>query len=92
MEHLNASLESAVPAEPRIGSLCTGYGGLDLAGHHVLGGHLAWCADPDPHVRTVLAARWPNVPNLGDITTLDWTGIPPVDVITAGFPCQNYSE
>jgi hypothetical protein len=40
----------APPAGPRlrIGSLCTGYGGLDLAVLDVLGGQMIWCAAPDP--------------------------------------------
>jgi len=74
----------------RIGSLCTGYGGLDLAVMEVLGAELAWCADNDPRVSAILAARFP-VPNLGDITNADWTSVPTVDVITAGFPCQDIS-
>jgi DNA (cytosine-5)-methyltransferase 1 len=76
----------------RIGSLCTGYGGLDLAVELVLGGALVWYAETDPHARTVLAARWPRVPNLGDIRAVDWDRVEPVDVLTAGFPCQDYSE
>ena len=39
----------------------------------------------------VLAARYPHVPNLGDITALDWAAVPPVDLITAGWPCQDIS-
>ncbi len=74
----------------RIGSLCTGYGGLDLAVMEVLGAELAWCADNDPHVCAILAARFP-VPNLGDIANADWASVPAVDVITAGFPCQDIS-
>ena len=31
------------------------------------GGHIAWVADPDPHVKHILAARMPDVPNLGDL-------------------------
>ena len=65
------------PARParrlRVGSLCTGYGGLDLAVHAVLGGGLVFVADPDRHIRAVLAARFPRVPNLGDITRVDFT-------------------
>lgn len=77
---------------PVVGSLCTGAGGLDLGVLAALGGgRLAWCADPDPHIRTVLAARLPGVPNLGDITRIDWTQVEPVDVLTAGFPCQDIS-
>jgi DNA (cytosine-5)-methyltransferase 1 len=77
---------------PRIGSLCTGYGGLDLAVELVLGGRLAWYAETDPHAQTVLAHHWPDVANLGDIRTVDWTGVEPVEILTAGFPCQDYSE
>ncbi len=77
---------------PRIGSLCTGYGGLDMAVELVLGGQLTWYAETDRHARTVLAHHWPDVPNLGDIRTVDWTGIEPVDILTAGFPCQDISN
>jgi DNA (cytosine-5)-methyltransferase 1 len=80
------------PDPPRIGSLCTGYGGLDLAAETVLGGHLAWYAETCPRASTVLAARFPNIPNLGDIRAVDWTRVEPVDVLTAGFPCQDISN
>jgi DNA (cytosine-5)-methyltransferase 1 len=79
-------------AGPRIGSLCTGFGGLDLAVELVLGGHLAWYAETDPHASTVLANRWPAVPNLGDIRAVEWPTVAPVDILTAGFPCQDISN
>lgn len=76
-----------------IGSLCTGYGGLDMGAVTALGGgRIAWVADPDPHVGAVLAARLSGVPNLGDIRQVDWSAVEPVDVITAGFPCQDISS
>ncbi|MGI5215117.1 DNA cytosine methyltransferase [Plantactinospora sp. CA-290183] len=80
------------PAAPRIGSLCTGYGGLDLAVEMVLGGQLAWYAETDRHACLVLAHRWPGVANLGDLRTVDWTQVAPVDILTAGFPCQDISN
>ncbi|MCP2337478.1 DNA (cytosine-5-)-methyltransferase [Actinomadura rupiterrae] len=76
----------------RVGSLCTGYGGLDLAVHAVVAGaELVWCADNDRHVGTLLATRWPDVPNLGDLIDVDWATVPSVDLVTAGFPCQDIS-
>jgi DNA (cytosine-5)-methyltransferase 1 len=77
---------------PSIGSLCTGYGGLDLAAEAVLGADLAWYAETDRHASTVLAARFPDVANLGDIRTADWDTVAPVDIVTAGFPCQDISD
>jgi DNA (cytosine-5)-methyltransferase 1 len=80
------------PAGPLLaGSLCTGYGGLDLAVMAVLGTRLAWCAETDRYAATVLAHRYPDVPNLGDITAIDWRTVAPVDLITAGWPCQDIS-
>lgn len=80
----------------RIGSLCSGYGGLDMAVQQVLGGTVAWHCQYDPDDRyqyaaQILAHHWPEVPNHGDITAIDFTQVEPVDVLTAGFPCQDVS-
>lgn len=74
-----------------LGSMCTGYGGLDLAVSAVLDVEPAWVADPDPGAAAILAHHWPGVPNLGDITAVDWTTVPAVDVVAAGFPCTDLS-
>jgi hypothetical protein len=75
-------------APPLIGSLCSGYGGLDLGVMTALGGQVAWHAEVNPHAARILDHRWPGIPNLGDITAVDWTAVQPVCVLTAGFPCQ----
>ena len=76
----------------RIGSLCAGYGGLTLATHEVYGGRLAWYSEIDPAACKVLAARFPGVPNIGDMTTVDWGDVEPVDLLDGGTPCQDLSH
>jgi DNA (cytosine-5)-methyltransferase 1 len=79
---------------PRLGSLCTGYGGLDLAAQAVFGARPAWFADNDPDAVRVLKHHHRRVPNLGDITALDFAdreAVPGIDVLTAGWPCQDIS-
>jgi DNA (cytosine-5)-methyltransferase 1 len=74
-----------------IGSLCTGYGGLDLAAEQLTGGRTAWVADVMPAASRLLAYRYPDVPNLGDFVGYDWSTVAPVDILTAGWPCQPFS-
>ena len=75
----------------RWGSVCTGYGGLDMAATALLGGDHAWFADVDTAASKVLAHHWPGVPNLGDISAVDWSEVEPVDGLTGGTPCQDLS-
>jgi DNA (cytosine-5)-methyltransferase 1 len=80
---------------PRIASLCSGYGGLEMAIQAVYGGNTVWHADPDPGASAILAHHWPHVPNLGDITTVDWHQVldehGPIDIAGMGFPCTDLS-
>lgn len=76
----------------RVGSLCTGYGGIDMAVQAVLGGELAWVCDIDPGASALLAHRHPDLPNHDDLTATDWSRIEPVDVMTGGWPCQPWSS
>jgi DNA (cytosine-5)-methyltransferase 1 len=76
----------------RIGSLCSGYGGLDMAVEAVFGGRVTWHAENAPAPTRILAARWPDVPNHGDITRIDWNTVEPIDIATAGYPCQPFSQ
>lgn len=87
----NAPTKRAHRSKLRLGSLCTGYGGLDMAVQQVLGARLVWVADNNRHVSELLRQHHPHIPNLGDISTLDWTSVEPIDLLSAGFPCQDVS-
>lgn len=83
------------PRRPlRIGAMFAGYGGLELGVATGLGvpTEVLWQCEVDPAPSAVLAHHHPGVPNLGDVTRVDWPTVPPVDVLTAGFPCQDVSH
>lgn len=52
---------------------------------------VAFC-EIDAFPSAVLAHRFPNVPNLGDITKVDWRNYRgEIDIIVGGSPCQSFS-
>lgn len=79
-------------SNPKILSLCTGYGGLDMAVQNVLGGELAYWSDIEPGPIAVMQHHYPDVPNLGDLKEIDWASLGHIDIITAGYPCQPFSN
>ena len=50
-----------------------------------------WVSDVEPGPNKILAQRFPGIPNLGDITTIDWDQVEPVDILVGGSPCQDLS-
>ena len=74
----------------KIGSLCSGYGGLDMAVEAFYGAETAFMCDIDKYASIVIKERW-GVPNLGDMKLVDWSNVEPVDILTAGYPCQPFS-
>ena len=49
-------------------------------------------AEIEPFPSAVLAERWPGVPNLGDVTKVDWSRYRgAVDLVVGGSPCQAFS-
>ena len=75
----------------KIGSLCTGYGGLDIAVEAFFNAETIWCAEYDKHASKVITKRF-SIPNHGDIKAIDWGSVEPIDILTAGYPCQPFSH
>jgi DNA (cytosine-5)-methyltransferase 1 len=75
----------------KAGALFAGYGGLELGLSQVLDVETAWVAEVERAPSRILATRFPGVPNLGDVTKVDWSAVEPVDVISGGSPCQDLS-
>jgi len=75
-----------------IGSLFSGIDGLALGLERAGLGHVVWQAETDPNASSVLAHHWPGVPNLDDVSTVDWAHVEPVDVLCGGPPCQPASS
>ncbi|GGM05931.1 hypothetical protein GCM10010099_22630 [Streptomyces cinereus] len=91
---------------PRIASLFSGTGALDIAVQTVFGGEVIWHCQYEPpdkngredknqYAAKILTRHWPDTPNLGDITLVDWRRIRllhgEINILTGGFPCTDVS-
>jgi DNA (cytosine-5)-methyltransferase 1 len=81
-------------AAMKFGSVCSGIEAASVA-WHPLGWKAAWLSEIEPFPSAVLAHHYPNVPNLGDMTTLPeriLSGeVEAPDVFCGGTPCQAFS-
>jgi DNA (cytosine-5)-methyltransferase 1 len=75
-------------------SYCTGYGGLELATRAVLGElELLSVCDVKPASAALLAQRWPDTANLGDMRSVDPAARRHVEpeLVLGSWPCQPHS-
>lgn len=68
----------------KIGSLFSGYGGLDLAVSAVTGAEVAWHCEWEDAPSKILEKNFPGVPNFKDVSKVDWSQVEPVDILTGG--------
>ena len=73
-----------------VGSLFSGLGGFDL-GLERVGMQVKWQVENNAWCQRILAKHWPEVPKYGDIQTVEWSNVEPVDLICGGWPCQPFS-
>ena len=74
----------------KLGSLFDGAGTCPLAAV-MCGIEPVWASEIEAFPIAVTKSRFPNMKHLGDITKINGAEIEPVDVITFGSPCQNFS-
>jgi len=55
------------------------------------GAETIWVSEFDKHVSKVIEARI-NKPNLGNLKAINWAEVKPIDILTAGYPCQPFSH
>jgi len=71
--------------------LFSGAGGMSLGLERACGFATAAFCEIEPFAQGILRKHWPGVPIYDDIATADFSALGPVDVVTAGFPCQDIS-
>ncbi|EGC2196389.1 Dam family site-specific DNA-(adenine-N6)-methyltransferase [Salmonella enterica] len=76
------------------GSVCSGIEAASIA-WEPLGMRPAWFSEIEPFPCAVLAERWPEVPNLGDMTKIAASvaanEVAAPDLLVGGTPCQAFS-
>src|SRR5579862_4144716 len=72
------------------GSLFAGIGGFD-EGFRRAGYEILWQVEKEPFCQKVLKSRFPDVRRFNDVKECGSGNLGAVDVLTAGFPCQDLS-
>ena len=72
-------------------SVCSGVEAASVAWHD-LGWQPVAFSEIEPFPAAVLAHRFPNVPNMGDMTKYkEWNLNEPIELLVGGTPCQSFS-
>jgi DNA (cytosine-5)-methyltransferase 1 len=54
------------------------------------GAYTVWCAEYDKYASELIEENFGYL-NHGDISKIDWSAVEPIDILTAGYPCQPFS-
>ena len=78
---------------PKMGSLFSGIGGLELGLERAFSGELQtiWQVEQNQFCQSVLERHWSNTKRYNDVRTVGAHNLEPVDVLCGGFPCQDIS-
>jgi DNA (cytosine-5)-methyltransferase 1 len=75
---------------PRVASLFSGCGGLDLPFHRA-GYEVVYANEYNEHAAASFTKNIADVVEVGSIEDVDIGNVPEVDLVTGGFPCQDFS-
>ncbi len=86
---MNQGLTKSNRVPLTVAGLFAGIGGIEL-GFHRAGHEPKLLCEIDPGALSVLQHRFPDVPLAKDVRAIK--ALPQVDIVTAGFPCQDLSQ
>lgn len=87
VRHMSTKAEP--PEEKRVVGLFAGIGGIEL-GLAKAGFETSLLCEIDPGAAAVLRNKFPRTPIVPDVREIET--LPPCEVVTAGFPCQDLSQ
>lgn len=74
----------------RFGSVCSGIEAASVA-WHPLGWQASWVSEIEPFPCSLLAHKYPETPNFGDMTQFKEWPNDPINLLVGGTPCQSFS-
>ncbi|AYD81573.1 DNA methyltransferase [Arthrobacter phage KBurrousTX] len=80
-----------LPDELTSAELFAGYGGLAQAIERGFKARTIWLSEFEPAPSKILAHHFPDAPNHGDVTKIDWDRVERPNLMGGGFPCQDVS-
>ncbi len=75
-----------------IGSLFSGVGGFDKGFEDTGQFKVIWNCEIEAYPSAVLEKHWSGIPNLGDVTKVNWESVQRPDILLGSPPCQDISN